>query len=335
MIIETPQGTWTPKVTLDHDAADQSRDQSRAQSACPHEKVAKMVAHSTEPPSDAENYEAPGGRLFDNPVLYDNIFGWDASEELDFITSTTNADRLVEFGCGSGRVLLPLLERGYEVDGIDSSSDALIHLSEAAAERKTKHTPRLILGDLTEVALLPTYPGAFSALNTVRCLPTPELVAAHLRRAAMSVTTGGKYLIHLDSFGTDLTERPQPGEYGDWEGFGDPAENPEYQNITVRWELAKREPATATTSKLNGYGSGTVTNSSSMNSCFSSPCRSRAGTISSPPRGCGRCTASSTKTSSNRSMRNNSGRPKAATTGSFWNAQTAQSHRSTAPKHSA
>ena len=76
----------------------------------------------------------------------------------------------------------------------------------------------------------------------MRCLPTPELVAAHLRRAAMSVTTGGKYLIHLDSFGADLTERPQPGEYGDWEGFGDPTENPEYQNITVRWELAKREP---------------------------------------------------------------------------------------------
>ncbi|MDR7292805.1 SAM-dependent methyltransferase [Pseudoglutamicibacter albus] len=243
MIIETPQGTWTPKVALDHDAGtDQTHTQSPAQSPCPHEKVAKMVAHSSEPPSDTENYEAPGARLFDNPVLYDNIFGWDASEELDFITSTTNADRLIEFGCGSGRVLLPLLERGYQVDGIDSSSDALTYLSEAAAERKTKHTPRLILGDLTEVALLPTYPGAFSALNTVRCLPTPELVAAHLRRAAMSVTTGGKYLIHLDSFGADLTERPQPGEYGEWEGFGNPTENPEYQNITVRWELAKREP---------------------------------------------------------------------------------------------
>ncbi|MFC3184278.1 class I SAM-dependent methyltransferase [Pseudoglutamicibacter albus] len=160
MIIETPQGTWTPKVALDHDAGtDQTHTQSPAQSPCPHEKVAKMVAHSSEPPSDTENYEAPGARLFDNPVLYDNIFGWDASEELDFITSTTNADRLIEFGCGSGRVLLPLLERGYQVDGIDSSSDALTYLSEAAAERKTKHTPRLILGDLTEVALLPTYPG--------------------------------------------------------------------------------------------------------------------------------------------------------------------------------
>lgn len=229
MLIETPLGTWTSKVVLSgHDRAEQSLGLPDA--------VTKVVAHATLPPSD-DGFHPPGGRLFDQPALYDHLFGWDPGAELDFITSMTEAGRLVEFGCGSGRLLIPLLERGYQVDGVDSSSAALNHLAAKVGGRRRGGVPRLVLGDLTEAALLPCYPAAFAALNTMRYLPSTDAVAAHLRRAAMSVEPGGRYLVHIDSFGTDLVERPYPGEYAEWEGFGDSD-----KKVIVRWELAERQP---------------------------------------------------------------------------------------------
>lgn len=93
------------------------------------------------------------------------------------------------------------------------------------------------MGDLAEVALLPSYPAAFAALNTVRYLPDLNTVRAHLRRAAMTVSPGGRYLVHLDSFGADVNDRPRPGDYAEWNGFGDPD-----GGLTVRWELAERRP---------------------------------------------------------------------------------------------
>lgn len=226
MLIETPDGTWTSKVV---------RAGEKASTPTPNTTLAKVVHYAQHAPGDDDQLHAPGNRLFDQPGLYDHIFGWDPGPELDFITSTVQATRLVEFGCGSGRVLLPLLERGYQVDGIDSSSAALGYLCERVKEQSPDYRPHLILGDIAEVALLPAYPGAFAALNTLRCLPSTEAVAAHLRRAAMSVEAGGTYLIHLDSFGVDVTERPSPGEYGEWEGFGESD-----SDVTVRWELAER-----------------------------------------------------------------------------------------------
>lgn len=229
MLIETPLGTWTSKVVFGgHDRAEQSPGLPDA--------VTKMVAHAALPPSEDDGFHPPGGRLFDQPALYDNVFGWDPGAELDFIMSVTEVGRLVEFGCGSGRLLIPLLEHGYQVDGVDSSSAALNHLA-AKVGGLRRGRARLVLGDLAEVALLPCYPTAVAALNTMRYLPSTDAVAAHLRRAAMSVESGGRYLVHLDSFGTDLVERPHPGEYAEWEGFGDSD-----KKVMVRWELAERQP---------------------------------------------------------------------------------------------
>lgn len=230
MLIETPLGTWTSKTDPGIGAGDSNRNGLLA-------TVSKVVAHAAQPPSGDDEFYRPGERLFDQPALYDEVFGWDPSFELDFIKSMTEPGRLVEFGCGSGRLLRPLLEHGYEVDGVDSSSAALQHLSAMLEKNQGAYHPRLILGDLAEVALLPSYPAAFAALNTLRCLPSKDAIAAHLRRAAMSIAPEGRYLIHLDSYGADLVERPEIGEYGEWEGFG----NSDRQ-LLVRWEFADSQP---------------------------------------------------------------------------------------------
>ena len=60
-------------------------------------------------------------------------------------------DPILEMGCGTGRQLLPLAERGYSVTGIDYSPEMLSifeqKLSNAAPEVREK--VRLIVGDMT------------------------------------------------------------------------------------------------------------------------------------------------------------------------------------------
>src|SRR3982750_890071 len=43
--------------------------------------------------------------------------------------------RVLALGCGNGRILLPLLERGIDVVGLDASAPMLVELRRKAAKR--------------------------------------------------------------------------------------------------------------------------------------------------------------------------------------------------------
>ena len=57
-------------------------------------------------------------------------------EEVDYLRAAIgrSGQPALDLGCGSGRILLPLLEAGLDVDGADVSAD-MIHYARAAAER--------------------------------------------------------------------------------------------------------------------------------------------------------------------------------------------------------
>jgi len=58
-------------------------------------------------------------------------------EELGFYRSAIErfGQPALDLGCGTGRIMLPLLEEGLDVDGIDVSEDMLSHARRRAAER--------------------------------------------------------------------------------------------------------------------------------------------------------------------------------------------------------
>ena len=65
---------------------------------------------------------------------------WEAEApgvELDLIQQHLSGSkgRCLEIGCGSGRILLPLLDAGYLVDGVDVSQDMLELLKQRWGER--------------------------------------------------------------------------------------------------------------------------------------------------------------------------------------------------------
>lgn len=181
---------------------------------------------------------APGRRLFDSPALYEPLFGWDAAAEINFVIGAAGAGspNVIEFGCGAGRLLLPLLDRGIHVDGIDASGPSLLWLRRRCVERG--HRPQLVLGDLCETTILGEYDLGVCALNTLRYLPGTAAIAAHLRRAALALRPGGTYLLHLDTYGSHrASSRGAVGDAAEWQGFGRRGDE-----LRVRWELAERVP---------------------------------------------------------------------------------------------
>lgn len=92
-------------------------------------------------------------------------------------------DPILELGTGTGRLLLPLAERGYEVTGIDSSSEMLDILA-----RKIESLPRavrrritVVNADMQDFWLRRTYAFAFMAYNTLNHLNGKSEVLATLR----------------------------------------------------------------------------------------------------------------------------------------------------------
>jgi len=66
--------------------------------------------------------------------FYDVDKKYASSEEVDFYRKFFNEDDLIlEPMCGSGRLLIPLMQKGYNIHGIDNSPDMLKACKERAA----------------------------------------------------------------------------------------------------------------------------------------------------------------------------------------------------------
>ena len=104
--------------------------------------------------------------------------------------AATHGGPVLELGCGSGRVVVPLARAGHDVIGVDASS----HMLAIAGEKLTSAGPeaaaraRLVEGDLRSFALGEQFGLAIIAVKTFAYLLTRHeqqqalaAVAAHLR----------------------------------------------------------------------------------------------------------------------------------------------------------
>lgn len=116
--------------------------------------------------------------------LHDHF--WDAEEgptELELLQSFHRAHPgpALELGCGSGRLLLPLLASGVDIQGIDLSAEMLRLCREKATAAKL--TPTLHEGDIESLAL----PDRFATLTipafTFQLVSDPSRLLLALHRA--------------------------------------------------------------------------------------------------------------------------------------------------------
>jgi len=127
------------------------------------------------------------------------------AEEYDYVYSnervtdsavTTIADLaagtpILEFGIGTGRLALPLVERGLVVHGVDGSEEMVARL------RTKPRGPEIpvTIGDFAEVTLGARFGLVVLAVNTIFALPDQRAQVSCFANAARHLTPGGAFVI--------------------------------------------------------------------------------------------------------------------------------------------
>jgi SAM-dependent methyltransferase len=145
----------------------------------------------TDQPFDAATFDpAAYGRFAARD--YDELHtGLDPSAAADTLADLADGGPVVEFGIGTGRLALPLAERGLEVHGIDGSPEMA-----ALLQRKQggEDIP-VVIGDFSKVAAGNDFALAVLAINTIYALPSQEAQVACFRNAARHLRPGGRFVV--------------------------------------------------------------------------------------------------------------------------------------------
>jgi SAM-dependent methyltransferase len=111
---------------------------------------------------------------------------------------------LLELGCGTGRLLIPLAEAGYRVTGVDLSTE-MLRIARAKAEAAgVAESVKLIEGDYADAPLDGSYRLAFVVMNSFLHLDTQERQLAALRHWREHLAPGG--LLVIDVFHPDVSQ---------------------------------------------------------------------------------------------------------------------------------
>lgn len=110
----------------------------------------------------------------------------------------------LELACGTGRLLVPYLEAGRDVEGLDSSSEML-----AICRRKAENvgrSPTLHCASMENFVIDKKYGLIFCPVASLTLLASPGALEAALANMRHHLTDGGKIAINMD--------RPSPKK--DW-----------------------------------------------------------------------------------------------------------------------
>jgi SAM-dependent methyltransferase len=147
---------------------------------------------------------------YDHPRLYDIAFQSDTKREADFIEAACReycpfrARRLLEPGCGAGRLVVEMAARGYRVIGFDQNRNALDYLRRRLVRRRLQ--ANVFEADMAEFRSPRLADAAFCTVNTFRHLLTEAAARRHLECVAESLRPGGIYVLGLHLLPPDASE---------------------------------------------------------------------------------------------------------------------------------
>ena len=138
-------------------------------------------------------------------LYYDVTEKYATAAELDFYTSFMKPqDRVLEAMSGSGRLQLPLLQRGYTVDGVDSSPH-MIDRCRASAQLFNVQ-PLLYEQRLETMCLEYSYDMTIIAVASFQLIVDPEVALQALQNIHARMHKGGN--LFLDIFVPDVSFDP-------------------------------------------------------------------------------------------------------------------------------
>ena len=132
----------------------------------------------------AQRYDTPGTGMFAPEVLGPTV---------DRLAGLAGDGRALEFAIGTGRVAVPLAERGVPVTGIELSGPMIDRLRTKADEEKIP----VVVGDMATARAPGKYTLVYLVFNTISNLLTQAEQVACFRNAARHLTPGGRFVIEL------------------------------------------------------------------------------------------------------------------------------------------
>jgi SAM-dependent methyltransferase len=147
---------------------------------------------------------------YDHPRFCDIAFRSETPLEADFIEAAcrkychSTAKRLLEPGCGSGRLVAEMAHRGYRMTAFDLNRPSLDYLRRRLARRRLRAD--VFAADMADFRLSTQVDAAYCTVNTFRHLLTEQSARRHLECIANSLRPGGIYILGLHLLPMDASE---------------------------------------------------------------------------------------------------------------------------------
>ena len=144
----------------------------------------------------AKRYDADAAMIIDSAVVQATV---------DFLATLAGSGDALELGIGTGRIALPLSERGVRVRGIDLSEDMVARL----ASKPGAGAIEVTIGDFATTKVEGSFALAYLVFNTITNLTTQDLQVACFENVARHLKPGGCFVI--ECYIPELRRLP-PGE---------------------------------------------------------------------------------------------------------------------------
>ena len=132
----------------------------------------------------AERYDETSGEMFDPAVV---------GATIAFLADLAGGGAALEFGIGTGRIALPLAERGVHVSGIDLSEAMVGKLREKSGSAQVEVT----IGDFATTRVPGSFALVYLVFNTIDNLTTQDEQVACFENAAAHLEPGGFFVIEV------------------------------------------------------------------------------------------------------------------------------------------
>jgi SAM-dependent methyltransferase len=132
----------------------------------------------------AETYDATSRAMYDPSLV---------SSTVDFLVAAARGGPALELGIGTGRIALPLSERGVEVHGIDISPDMIAQLRRKPRANEIGTT----VGDFAETDVGRQFALVYVVYNSICNLLEQSEWVRTFGNAARHLVSGGRFVMEL------------------------------------------------------------------------------------------------------------------------------------------
>jgi SAM-dependent methyltransferase len=127
------------------------------------------------------------------------------AQTVDFLVDHARGGAALELGIGTGRIALPLAQRGVAVHGIDLSAEMVARLREKPGGDRIP----VAMGDFATTTVEGSFALAYLVFNTIQNLTSQDAQVACFENVAAHLGPGGRFVVEV---GVPELQRLPPGE---------------------------------------------------------------------------------------------------------------------------